>query len=589
MAVKNKNQVVFSRETIGYYWQEIKKYKLSFIFAVVFIPLASVLLGTIIPYLISLAIGSLSEADYQSFQNYILPISLTVVVGVLANLIGFQSIIVHESSVRASLATNTLRKLLQKDQGFFANQKIGSLTGKYIDFINGHVALQNLMVGEIISFIINIFLGLFLIWQKTPLLAGIVLLLVLGLMIQVKFSRALRSHLRLRRKELISEVNGLAADIITNNTTVKTFASEKHELSALNKINQAYKDAYWKDMRWQSVEGSSRILVMQSIQIIAIVIIGNLLVSNQIQLSIAIFVIIYLQRLSTQLFSLGEIIFGYDKIMLQASPMTEILMEPVKIVDDSNEKMIVDAGEISFKDVSYAYSDNDQELVLSNFSLTIQPGQKVGLVGYSGAGKTTLTKLLLRFDDLKSGTIEIDGFDISKITQASLRKSISYVPQEPMLFHRSLRENIKYGKINATDEEVIDATKLANAYDFIAKLPNGLDTVVGERGVKLSGGQRQRIAIARAILKNAPILILDEATSALDSESELLIQKSLNYLMSSRTSIVVAHRLSTISKLDRIIVIEQGKMVEDGTHTELIARDGQYAKLWKHQSGGFID
>jgi ATP-binding cassette subfamily B protein len=191
--------------------------------------------------------------------------------------------------------------------------------------------------------------------------------------------------------------------------------------------------------------------------------------------------------------------------------------------------------------------------------------------------------------DIQGGTITIDGQDISKVTQESLRKAISYVPQEPMLFHRTLAENIRYGKLDATDEEVTRAAKLAHAHEFIKGLPSGYDTLVGERGVKLSGGQRQRVAIARAILKDAPILVLDEATSALDSESEKLIQDALNKLMKNRTSIVIAHRLSTIQKMDRIIVLDKGQIIEEGSHTELLAMKGTYAKLWAHQSGGFLE
>jgi ATP-binding cassette subfamily B protein len=226
---------------------------------------------------------------------------------------------------------------------------------------------------------------------------------------------------------------------------------------------------------------------------------------------------------------------------------------------------------------------------LTIFSLDIKPGERIGLVGRSGSGKTSLTKLLLRFNELDSGRIVIDGQDITKIKQGDLRKSIAYVAQEPYLFHRTIRENIAYGKPDASDQEVRLAAKQANALDFIDTMPNGLDTIVGERGIKLSGGQRQRIAIARAILKDAPILLLDEATSALDSESERLIQNSLDKLMKHRTSIVIAHRMSTISKLDRIVVLDDGKISEQGTHQELLDKHGIYAKLWQHQSGGFIE
>jgi ATP-binding cassette subfamily B protein len=220
--------------------------------------------------------------------------------------------------------------------------------------------------------------------------------------------------------------------------------------------------------------------------------------------------------------------------------------------------------------------------------LRIKPGEKVGLVGPSGGGKTSLTGLLMRFMDVQEGKILIDGQDIANIRQADLRQRISYVPQEPLLFHRSLRENIRYGQLDASDKVIEGVAKLAHAHEFITQLPQGYNTLVGERGVKLSGGQRQRVAIARALLKNAPILVLDEATSALDSESELLIQDALWKLMENRTAIVIAHRLSTIQKMDRILVLEDGEIVEEGSHKELLSIDGTYARLWAHQSGGFI-
>ncbi|RYZ82599.1 MAG: ATP-binding cassette domain-containing protein, partial [Proteobacteria bacterium] len=303
----------------------------------------------------------------------------------------------------------------------------------------------------------------------------------------------------------------------------------------------------------------------------------------------AIFMLAYLQRIGSQLFVLGDIINGYDQAFLDASPMAEMLGIENKITDASGAvDLPKTSSKLSFKDASYKYEDSDQD-VLKNLQLTIPAGQKVGLVGHSGAGKTTITHLLLRFADVTRGSITINNRDIRDVTQHSLRSAIAYVPQEPMLFHRSLRENIAYGNPNATDKDIQRAAKQANALEFIETLPQGLDTEVGERGVKLSGGQRQRIAIARAILKDAPILILDEATSALDSESEKLIQDALEKLMKDRTSIVVAHRLSTIAKLDRIIVLENGSIIEDGTHNELLKMKGSYAKLWSHQSGGFIE
>lgn len=260
------------------------------------------------------------------------------------------------------------------------------------------------------------------------------------------------------------------------------------------------------------------------------------------------------------------------------------------VCSDCDSKLKVTNGKISMNKITFTHDEGQGDTLFHDFSLDIKPGEKIGLVGASGSGKTTLTKLLLRFADIDSGKITIDGQDISEVTQASLRAKIAYVPQEPLLFHRSVRENIAYGRPDATDAEIEEAAKKAGAYDFIIGLKDGFDTMVGERGTKLSGGQRQRVAIARAILKDAPILVLDEATSALDSESEALIQKSLETLMENRTSIVIAHRLSTIAKLDRIIVLKNGKIVEDGSHDELINKKrGVYAKLWARQSGGFIE
>lgn len=250
----------------------------------------------------------------------------------------------------------------------------------------------------------------------------------------------------------------------------------------------------------------------------------------------------------------------------------------------------VSEGAIDFEHLSFAYRDAAAgESVFNDLTLHVAAGQRVGLVGKSGSGKTTLTKLLLRLDDVQGGRVLVDGQDVSRCTQQSLRRQVAYVPQEALLFHRSIRENIAYGRPDATDEQIREAARLANDLEFIDRLPRGFDTMVGERGVKLSGGQRQRVAIARAILTDAPILVLDEATSALDSESEALVQEALENLMCGRTSIVVAHRLSTVAALDRIVVLADGEIVEDGTHAQLVEAGGEYASLWGRQTGAFLE
>jgi ATP-binding cassette subfamily B protein len=265
-----------------------------------------------------------------------------------------------------------------------------------------------------------------------------------------------------------------------------------------------------------------------------------------------------------------------------------MLLDPPQVLDaDQAEDFTPADFGVELSDVSFRYSSSQPPL-FNRLSLKIPPGGKVGLVGRSGGGKTTLTRLLLRFSDVDDGELLVGGQPIHRIPQAALRKSISYVPQDPSMFHRSIADNIRVGRPGATDEDVKRAARLAHAAEFIEALPAGYGTLVGERGVKLSGGQRQRVAIARAILKDAPILVLDEATSSLDSESEALIQDALWTLLTGRTAIVIAHRLSTVKRMDELIILDAGKIAERGTHEELLARGGIYSVLWAHQSGGFL-
>ncbi|MEO5806055.1 ABC transporter ATP-binding protein [Devosia sp.] len=276
-----------------------------------------------------------------------------------------------------------------------------------------------------------------------------------------------------------------------------------------------------------------------------------------------------------------------------AQNSAELIARPLGLVDIPNAKpLLVDKGRISFEAIQFHYGKPSG--VIDNLDLTIQPGERVGLIGRSGAGKSTLVNLLLRFYDLQGGRITIDGQDIAQVTQSSLRANIGVVTQDTALLHRSVRANIVFGRPEASDEEMISAAQMAEADEFIANLSdfkgrNGYDAHVGERGVKLSGGQRQRVAIARVLLKNAPILILDEATSALDSEVEAAIQEQLHTLMASKTVIAIAHRLSTIAAMDRLVVLDKGQIVEQGTHAQLLAAGGHYADLWERQSGGFLD
>jgi ATP-binding cassette subfamily B protein len=378
------------------------------------------------------------------------------------------------------------------------------------------------------------------------------------------------------------------SDAVSNQSTVTLFAAAPYEYRIFGDAVER-----WRAVTMRSWNADAWILAIQGLFAIAIeiaLLAGGVLLWQQGAITVGDFVLIqvYIIGLVDRIWNLGNSMRRVYNAFADAHEMIAIFETPLGIQDVPDAPALaVAAGKIELRDVAFGYGEGSP--TFSGLSLTIDAGERVALVGTSGAGKSTITKLLLRLHDVTGGSIEIDGQDIARVTQDSLRAAISFVPQEPILFHRSLRDNIRYGKPDATDEEVIEAAKKARCHEFITKLTEGYDTHVGERGIKLSGGERQRVAIARAILKDAPILILDEATSSLDSESEALIQEALDELMRRKTVIVIAHRLSTIMRMDRIVVIEGGKIVAQGTHQELLDHEGSlYHKLWSIQAGSFV-
>lgn len=581
------NSVNFGKQTLYEYWKHVRTNLLKFSLVIFLIPASSLMLATLVPYYLSQAVGSLATQGSQT-NHYLVLASIFGFIGVIFNYTGFRLLTLHEAKIQSSLLSNVAHRLFYKDYSFFANEKIGALTTKYIDFVRAYVTLQDLFIIRTLSFIVSMGVGLVLVANSAPILALILFLLIALMIVQIRITLKIRTPYRDKRKLLRSKIVGEVADALTNNIVVKTFARESYELNNTKKRTKALEYIHIKDIGIVTTEGALRNLITTLVQILAIWVAIIIVNKGYSDIATTIFALSFLQRIAAQVFTLGEMVNGYDNAFLEAAPMTEMLMRKNKITDIPNAQRLRNVtGEIVFNSVSYNYEDGNE--AISGLSTTISPGEKIGIVGHSGAGKSTITKLLLRFDDLSEGEILIDGHNISEVTQESLREAIAYVPQEPMLFHRSLLENIGYGKNNATIAEITSAAKKAHAHDFIKNLPNGYETLVGERGVKLSGGQKQRVAIARAILKDAPILVLDEATSALDSESEKLIQDALNKLMIGRTSIVIAHRLSTIQKMDRILVLNQGKITEEGSHNQLLAMKGTYAKLWAHQSGGFLE
>ncbi|KKW08448.1 MAG: ABC transporter family protein [Candidatus Kaiserbacteria bacterium GW2011_GWA2_49_56] len=427
----------------------------------------------------------------------------------------------------------------------------------------------------------------YVLFSRNPILgAGLLIWLIVFTTLQLILIRTIHPY-RLKAAGEDSKMTGVLSDSLSNQATVTLFSGVPYErqrfAGAVERLKTAQYRAWKYDDNIWAVQGFLIVFVNAALLFIALALWKRGL------LTVGDFILIqaYLLTLFERLVQAGREMRHVFNAVAEATEMAEVLRIPHEVRDAPGAlPLVVGKGEIRFRDVTFNYQEGN--VALQKFNLHITGGERVAFVGPSGAGKTTVTKLLLRFYDVNDGNIEIDGYDIANVTLESLREAIAFVPQDPVLFHRSLLENIRYGRRDATENEVIEAAKKAHCHEFITTLPKGYGTFVGERGVKLSGGERQRIAIARAILKNAPILVLDEATSSLDSESEALIQDALETLMKGKTVIVIAHRLSTVMKMDRIIVLEDGRITADGRHEELITQDGRYRTLWNIQAGGFL-
>ena len=583
-----KRQTNLEHETFVIFWHILLKNKRLFFLSLTYF-VGSTGIYILVPLFISMTLANIVTQKADIWASLV-PLIISAIVGVSGNLIGFTALVRLSTRGQKQVLELSSTTLLARSIGFHTNNIGGKLVSNALDYPAAFGKLVDALYLQVIPFLLTMVIGISVVVSKSVsmgvVLFGITLLTVI--LIIVESHR--RSGRRVERKRAQNHMIANLSDTIVNTQAVKTFANEERELRKHDRLDSILMRLRLSDWTTTAVIGSVRLAALLGLQIGFIAFIAHLVKEDPSILGIGIFSFAYTLTLTSKLFEAGAMIRNIEEAFLQAASMTEIVLEESEIKDIPDAKKLrITKGEIALNSVNFSYNDAKNELVFKDLSLFIPAGQKVGIVGPSGGGKSTFTRLLLRFDDVTEGSITIDSKDIKTVTQESLRKAVSYVPQEPLLFHRSIKENIAYGKPDAALREVQEAAELAYASTFIDKLPLKYDTIVGERGVKLSGGQRQRIAIARAILKDAPILILDEATSALDSESEVYIQRALTRLMKKRTAIVIAHRLSTIQKMDRIIVLDKGRVAEDGAHKELIKQGGLYAKLWTHQSGGFIE
>ena len=591
----SKQRASVAKRTLYYYWQSSKKYKWYALGALISTPVVVLIRTTLIQLIFASMIEDVSKGIPQDqiiptlLPKGIALVSLQLFVSAILGWFRVYWCWKYELLTLFDLGTVCFDAISKQSMRFHSDRFSGSLVSQTNKFISSLERLFDVVIFEALYLISMVVLIIVVLIPRAPLFAAILLALIIVYVTCSALTFKRISHLNEEHAEAENKQTGQLADSVSNILSVKSYGREAHERHRYANFNRATYNAGVSMMN--ATMKRELVFSLVNISIIAALVVFMMYGNTTFGLSISTLILCvnYSMSIMNELWNVNNIFKHINRVFGDAHEMTIILDTKDDVLDIPGAKELkVKKGEIDFNGIRFQHADAKAP-IFDDFTLHIKPGERVGLVGVSGSGKTTLTKLLLRFADVSKGEILIDGQNVSKVQQVSLRENIAYVPQETTLFHRSIAENIAYGKPDATQKEIERAAKLANAHEFIVDLPNGYDTLVGERGIKLSGGQRQRVAIARAILKDAPILVLDEATSALDSESEALIQDALEKLMKGRTSIVVAHRLSTIASMDNIVVLEDGKIVEHGSHRALIKRGGAYSQLWSRQSGAFLE
>ena len=595
MAQQSKKST--ARRTLHYYWAATSKHLGLFIGLMLSSIGFIVLLSYGNPLLMSMIVDCVSETPvapdqvFEVFGPYIIALIAINLIGQACSKVQDYTSFKLEIAASYDLATEAFDALSNQSMTFHSNRFGGTLVSQTTKFMNAYSQMLENITFPFLPIICSIIATCVILIPRVPAYVVILmaLLVVYAIVSYVMYKRIL--SLNEDAADAQNTLSGALSDAVTNILAVKTYGREDYERELFDHANREVVARDTKRMMASLARGIITACIALAIMSVVAVFIAGGNAWFGITPGTLVIMFTYTYTITNQFNFISRGLQRFNVTFGDASGMTTVLDEPRLVADEPNAKPLkVTAGDIDFKDLNFWYTDgNAKTKVFDNFNLHIPAGQRVGLVGRSGAGKTTLTKLLLRLSDIQEGEILIDGQNVAKCTQQSLRRQVAYVPQEALLFHRTIAENIAYARPDASMDEIREAACQANALEFIERLPQGFDTATGERGIKLSGGQRQRIAIARAMLANAPILVLDEATSALDSESEKLVQDALEKLMQGRTSIVVAHRLSTVASLDRIVVLDRGKIVEDGPHAELIAQGGEYARLWSRQTGAYLE
>jgi ATP-binding cassette subfamily B protein len=545
------------------------------------------------PLLVGQLVGRLAAGEPATstlLAPYVVGFLAAMLAGEALWRVGIHCLNRTEANSIARLHTSGMDALLAKDAAFFHENFAGSLTKRVLSFAAQYENFVDALMFRVVGQFLPLGFASVVLWRYDPLLVAV----LLGMIVVTAF---LVTPLIRRRQALVdareaawARLSGHVADTMANMDAVRAHASERreaaehrHRVSELRGLTLRAWD--YHNLRIDTLVAPLSIATSVAGLLLAL---GAASGSGGLGVEAVVVTVAYFGQATQILFQFNQTYRQLERSLTEAAQFTELLLSGPTVLDPESPQPLATRGRgVQLERVRFAYPGHSEPL-FDDLDLTVADGERVGLVGRSGGGKTSIIRLLLRMMDVDSGRILIGGQDITALSQADLRGLIAYVPQDPVMFHRTLRENIAFGRPDATDAEIHAAAAAAHVLEFVEGLPHGFETLVGERGVKLSGGQRQRVAIARAILRDAPILLLDEATSALDSESEAHIQQAIWTLMADRTAIVVAHRLSTVAGMDRLVVLDRGRVIEEGTHSALLARGGDYAELWRRQSGGFL-